>query len=198
MNYTRVTIDNWAVPLLYVSAIALLAIGLSALIRRPGWAMHLAGVGIALIAGQMVNRELQRQDDFSAARDQEQRIVDRIQHTLPSPEPDTVIVSFRHPLVLDGGLVSFATDYDLDGALKLRYGDSTIKAHPYLPGTTQCGPTGVAFSGTFEPSNTLPYGQMYFVDVAGERARTVATQAECTTELARLTGSRSKSRAGST
>jgi hypothetical protein len=177
-------------PLIYVSAIALIAIGLATLIRRPRWAIPLAGAGLALLALQMVNRELQRQDDFSAAKDEQQRIVDRIQRALPSPQPNSVIVSFRHPLVLDGGLVSFATDYDLDGALKLRYGDSTIRAHPYLPGTTQCGPAGVTFSGTFEPSNTLPCGQMYFVDVAGERAIPVPDQAQCGIELNRLTGKR--------
>jgi hypothetical protein len=172
-------------PLLYVSAVALIAIGLAALIRRPRWAIPLAGVGIALVAFQMVNRELQRQDDFSAARDAEQRIVDRIQRTLPSPKPNSVIVSFRHPLVLDGGLVSFATDYDLDGALKLRYGDSTIRAHSYLS-TGRCGPSGITFSGTFEPVNTLPYGQMYFVDTASERATRITSEAACSSEVRRL------------
>jgi hypothetical protein len=176
-------------PLVYVSAIALIAIGLAALIRRPGWAIPLAGVGIALLAGGMVNRELQRQDDFSAAWKEEERIVDRIQRTLPSPKANSTIVSFRHPLIMDGGLVSFATDYDLDGALKLRYGDSTLRAHPYLPGTTQCGPSGVVFSGTFEPTNTLPYGQMFFVDVSRERATPIADQASCRREFRRLTRS---------
>jgi hypothetical protein len=165
-------------PLLYVSAIALIAIGLASLIRRPNWAIPLAGVGIVLIAGGMVSRELQRQDDFSAAWDEEQRIVDRIQRTLPSPKPNSVIISFRHPLILDGGLVSFATDYDLEGALKLRYGDSTIRAHPFTL-TGNCGTSGMDFSGTFEPLNVLPYEQMYFVDVARERAKPVTSQATC-------------------
>ena len=72
-------------PLLYVSAVALIAIGLATLIRRPGWIVPLAAIGIVLIAAGLVRRELQRQDDFSAAWTEEQRIVDRIQHTLPSP-----------------------------------------------------------------------------------------------------------------
>jgi len=186
------TTSSLFIPLLYVSAIALAALGLAELIRRPRWALPVAAVAFVTLAAQMIHRELQRQDDFSAAWDEEQRIVDRIQNTLPAPKPNSVIVSFRHPLVLDGGLVSFATDYDLDGALKLRYGDSTIRAHAYLPGTTRCGPTGVTFSGTFEPSNTLPYGQMYFVDVAGERATPIASQAQCTSELARLTSRQAK------
>jgi hypothetical protein len=166
-------------PLLYVSAIALIAIGLASLIRRPQWAVPLAAIGLALIVGGMVHRELQRQDDFSAAWEEEQRVVDRIQHTLPSPKENSVIISFRHPLVLDGGLVSFATDYDLDGALKLRYGDSTIKAHPFLTTTANCGTSGMDFSGTFEPLNVLPYDQMYFVDVAREKAKRIAGQAAC-------------------
>ena len=179
-------------PLLYVSAVVLIAIGLAALIRRPSWVIPLAGVGLALIAAGLVNRELQRQDDFSAAWKEEERIVDRIQRTLPSPLPNTTIVSFRHPLILDGGLVAFATDYDLDGALKLRYGDETIRAHPFLPTTTSCDPVGVTFSGTFEPTNTLPYGQMYFVDVAEERAVPITSQAECVSEMSRLTSPRAK------
>ena len=173
-------------PLLYLSTVALIAIGLASLLRRPGWAIPLAAVALALLAAGMVNRELQRQDDFSAAWDEEQRIVDRIQRTLPSPQANTAIVSFRHPLVLDGGLVSFATDYDLDGALKLRYRDSSIRAHAYLPTTTRCGPDGITFSGTFEPSNTLPYGQLYFVDVAREKATPIASQEQCTSEAKRL------------
>jgi hypothetical protein len=172
-------------PLLYVSAVALVAIGVATLIRRPSWIVSLALIGIVLVAGSMVRRELQRQHDFSAAWSEEQRIVDRVQHTLPSPKHNSVIVSFRHPLILDGGLVSFGTDYDLDGALKLRYGDSTIRAHPYTPGGS-CDPTGITFSGVFEPTNVLPYGQMYFVDVAHERAIRIADQAECARELKRL------------
>jgi hypothetical protein len=166
-------------PLLYLSAIALIAIGLAALIRQPSWVVPLAAAGLALLVIGMVNRELQRQDDFSRAWDEEQRIVDRIQHTLPSPKQNSVIISFRHPLVLDGGLVSFATDYDLEGALRLRYGDDTIKAHPFLFYTGTCGPTGVYFSGTFEPLNLLPYGQMHFVDVASEEATQIDSQASC-------------------
>jgi hypothetical protein len=100
-----------------------------------------------------------------------------------------VIISFRHPLVLDGGMVSFGTDYDLDGALKLRYGDSTIRAHPYIPGGT-CTPDGIRFTGLFEPTNVLPYSQMYFVDVAHERAVPITGQAQCTRGLRRLTAPR--------
>jgi hypothetical protein len=173
-------------PLLYVSAVSLIAIGLATLIRRPRWVLPLAVSGLALVVVQMVIRERQRQDDFSATWDQEQRIVDSIQRTLPSPKRDAVIVSFRHPLTLDGGMVSFATDYDLDGALKLRYGDESIRAHPYLPGAT-CGPTGMTFSGTFEPPNTLPYDRMYFVDTAREKAFRIEDAAQCSRELKRLT-----------
>jgi hypothetical protein len=173
-------------PLLYVAAVALIAIGIATLVRRPRWVVPLAAIGIVLVAAGLVRRELQRQDDFSAAWSEEQRIVDRVQKALPSPQPDSVIISFRHPLALDGGMVSFGTDYDLDGALKLRYGDSTIRAHPYLPGGS-CGPDGISFTGVFEPTNTLPYGQMYFVDVARARAIRIADQAQCRREIRRLT-----------
>jgi hypothetical protein len=101
-----------------------------------------------------------------------------------------VIISFRHPLTLDGGMVSFGTDYDLDGALKLRYGDSTIRAHPFIPGGA-CGSGGITFTGVFEPTNVLPYGQMYFVDVAHRRAVRIADQAQCQVELKRLTATAS-------
>lgn len=173
-------------PLLYVSAVALIAIGVATLIRRPSWIVPLAAAGIVLVAGSLVGRELQRQDDFSAAWTEEQRIVDRIQKALPSPQHNSVIISFRHPLALDGGMVSFSTDYDLDGALKLRYGDSTIRAHPFLPGGT-CGPTGITFTGVFEPTNTLPYGQMYFVDTPRAKAIRIAGRAQCSREIRRLT-----------
>jgi hypothetical protein len=173
-------------PLLYVSIVALVAIGLATLLRRPGWALPLAAAGILLVAGGLVVRELQRQDDFSAAWTEEQKIIDRIQHTLPSPAHGTTIVSFRHAQALDGGMVSFATDYDLDGALKLRYGDESIRAHPYAPGATTCGPSGVSFSGVFEPANTLPYTRMFFVDVAHEKAIRVTDQTQCQREIGRL------------
>jgi hypothetical protein len=176
-------------PLLYVSAVALIAIGVASLIRRPSWIVPLALIGIVLVTGSMVRRELQREHDFSTTWTEEQRIIDRIQHTLPSPKHDSVIISFRHPLVLDGGMVSFGTDYDLDGALKLRYGDSTIRAHPYIPGGT-CTPAGISFTGLFEPTNVLPYSQMYFVDVAHERAVRITGQAQCTRGLRRLTAPR--------
>jgi hypothetical protein len=173
-------------PLLYVSLAVLFAIGIAALIRRPGLSVPLAALGVLLVGVQMVGRELQRQDDFSAAWKEEQRIIHSVQRTLPSPEANSVIVSFRHPIVLDGGLVSFDTDYDLDGALKLRYGDPTIRAHPYVPGAS-CGPEGMSFSGLFEPASTLPYGQMYFVDVARRTAVRISDQARCTAEVQRLT-----------
>jgi hypothetical protein len=175
-------------PLLYVSAVALIAIGIATVIRRPSWILPLAVVGVAVVAVGLIRRELQRQDDFSSAWTEEQRIVHRIQHVLPSPKHNAVIISFRHPIALDGGLVSFDTDYDLDGALKLRYGDSTIRAHPFIPGGT-CGPDGISFTGVFEPTNVLPYGQMYFVDVAHRKATPISGQAQCTREIRRLTTS---------
>jgi hypothetical protein len=180
-------------PLLYVSTVALVAIGLGVLIGRPTWIVPLAAIGIVLVAAGLIRRELQRQDDFSAAWHEEQRIVDRIDNALPPPQHNSVIISFRHPLTLDGGLVSFDTDYDLDGALKLHYDDSTVRAHPYTT-AARCGAGGVTFTGLFEPINTLPYGHMYFVDVAHAKAIPISDQAQCQQEIQVLTAPGGKAR----
>jgi hypothetical protein len=170
---------------LFVAVGFLTAIGLMGLVRRPRIAAPLAIVGLGLITAQMVQREIQRQDDLATAWDEEERIAKSIQDTVPDPAPGDVFVSFRHPLVLDGGQVSFGTDYDLDGALKLRYGDESIRGHPFLPGG-RCEASGITFSGLFEPPITLPYGQLFFIDTERRQSSRIETRAQCAREARRL------------
>ena len=67
-----------------------------------------------------------------------------------------MVVTFRHPVSMPGGFVSFGDWFDLDGALKLRYEDDSIQAHPYLVGGV-CDDDAISFAGiTFSPEQRPP------------------------------------------
>jgi hypothetical protein len=180
-----IVVSSLFYPLLYLAAIVLAAIGLIALVKRPSLAVPVVVVGFGLTVAQFVDRELQRQDDFSAAWSEQNRILSKIQQAMPEPAPGSTIISFRHPVEMGGGLASFATDYDLEGALELRYRDRTIRAHPFLA-TGRCEPGGITFSGLFEAPTTLGYGRLYFVDTARLQVMRIETQAQCAREVQRL------------
>ena len=165
--------------LLLVSVSFLIAIGLMSLARRPALAGPLALILLAGIAIHSFSRERQRQNDLAATWREENRIIDSVTETIPDPAPGTEIVTFRHPVNMPGGFVTFGDYFDLDGALKLAYEDDSIQAHPYLVGAV-CDQTGLTFANiTFSPSSTLSYGRLYFVDTARGSAIRIQDRVQC-------------------
>jgi hypothetical protein len=161
-----------------VSVALLAGIGLSGLVRRPRLAAPLAAAAFLVIGAQLVHQEIQRQDDMAAAWKEEERILDAVRHAVPDPPHGAELVTTRHPIGLAGGMVSFGAQFDLDGAVKLRYDDESLRAHPFLP-DTRCDPDGITFAALFEKPTTLPYGQLYFIDTTDSTATRIETQAQC-------------------
>jgi hypothetical protein len=174
-------------PVLIVAVAFLVAIGILGLVRRPQFAVPLAMVLIAGIVAQSVVRERQRQDRMAAVWREEKRILDRVEQTVPDPMPGMELITFRHPVTMPGGFVSFGDYFDLDGALKLRYENESIMAHPFLVGGV-CDDDAISFADiTFSPEQRLSYDNLYFVDTARRQLIRIPDRDRCTQELARLT-----------
>jgi hypothetical protein len=172
---------------LLVAVAFLVSIGILGLLRRPRLAVPLAMVLLAGIVVQSVVRERQRQDQMAAVWREEKRILDRVQETIPDPTPGMTLVTFRHPVVMPGGFVSFGDYFDLDGALKLRYEDDSIVAHPFLVGGV-CDDDALSFAGiTFSPEQRLSYENLYFVDTGRRRLIRIPDRDRCRREVGRLT-----------
>ena len=172
---------------LLVAVAFLVSIGIVSLVRRPRFAVPLGLVLLAAIVVQSVGRERQRQDQMAAVWREEQRILDRVEETVPDPTPGMELITFRHPVSMPGGFVSFGDWFDLDGALKLRYEDDSITAHPYLVGGV-CDDDAISFAGiTFSPEQRLSYERLFFVDTARRQLIRVADRDQCNREVARLT-----------
>ena len=179
-------------PVLIVAVAFLASIGILRLVRRPRFAVPLAMVLLAGIVVQSVVRERQRQDQLAAVWREEKRILDRIEQTVPDPPRGMALVTFRHPVSMPGGFVSFGDWFDLDGALKLRYEDDSIQAHPYLVGGV-CDDDAISFAGiTFSPEQRLSYENLHFVDTASRRLIRIADRDRCRREVARLTRARAR------
>jgi hypothetical protein len=142
---------------------------------------------LAGIVAQSVVRERQRQDRMAAVWREEKRILDRVEQTVPDPMPGMELITFRHPVTMPGGFVSFGDYFDLDGALKLRYENESIMAHPFLVGGV-CDDDAISFADiTFSPEQRLSYDNLYFVDTARRQLIRIPDRDRCTQELARLT-----------
>jgi hypothetical protein len=89
---------------------------------------------------------------------------------MPKPPSGSMVVSFGQPVWEASGLPVWATSWDLDGAVAVRYGDVTLAAMPAYPGTTvACGPESAipsnpGFPGAYLPSMARPYGRLYLFD----------------------------------
>jgi hypothetical protein len=175
---------------LIVYAAAVLA---SALVERAARGRaHLTNVLPACAAALiLVGYVVEVRDDvdvWAVAADREEDVLSRLETARGRPESGTATYAFGYPGYQAPGVPIFATSWDLDGAEKIRWNDSSVRAYPVFTGTTvSCGADRVAPVGAgWRPEHAAAYGRVVFVDLPRERSERIDSAAECRDALSRF------------
>ncbi|HEV2945430.1 MAG TPA: hypothetical protein VGX26_09990, partial [Solirubrobacteraceae bacterium] len=151
-------------------------------VRAPARWSAVFGVIAALVLGAGYVRHI-RADEAAwdrAARD-EAIVLRAMRQQLPHPAESSVIFTFGHPNEVAPGVVVFTSSWDLNGAVKLLYHNSSLSAYPLLPGSAiVCGPRQIFPSGDgYGETFGKPYGLAYLVDIGSRRVVAPRNRAQC-------------------
>lgn len=117
--------------------------------------------------------------------------MDLVKREVPAPPPGSAIYLFGHKSQVAPGVQTFGWVWDLNGAVKLMYGDPTLSGLPVLPGTAFVCAADVMYptlpGGGFGPFQGSPYKAL-FVHI-DRRTAAVNAQGECRRQVRRFLGS---------
>ena len=181
--------------LLLLSLVVLTCVGLASLFRRARWARIAVTAAVVVAVVNLGIREVRQQDAWAQSWRETQNIVSVVRGSVgPRPPKGFGVVTFGHrTFVLPADVPTFAASWDLRGALWHVYDDPAMKAHPYID-SMLCSPGGVvvpASQGFPLPGVgdlTLPYGDLWFVDVPSRVAVQIPDVETCRGEMPRLSG----------
>jgi hypothetical protein len=95
------------------------------------------------------------------------------------PEGTTIFTS-GFPAYQTVGVPVFAALWDMNGMIKLEYGDGSLSAYPMLEGmSVLCRPQGAGLHGPGAPALLAPYGKARFLDLSNGEAATPRSQRQC-------------------
>lgn len=150
-------------------------------------ARSLAIIGCALLAVGWVKSLKTEANFFTAAFEEDERVLYVIQGAIPHPRPSGTIWTFGQPLEISPGIPIFGNTWDMTSAVQLQYDDPTLASYVAIPGIEfRClGHEVVApgsfrnSEGTVEESLRSAYGRTYFIDTVTGHAERIDTRAEC-------------------
>lgn len=155
---------------------------LSRLLHTRGRMATAVGVLAAVVLGVGYVRAI---DHDAAAWDLasrwQNRVFDVLRQHLPQPAAKATIYAFEYPSYTAPGVPTFASSWDLNGAVKLLYHRRDIFGYPVIAGVSMiCAangayPNGAGYNEQYETS----YGLAYFVDVGTGRVADPRSKAEC-------------------
>ncbi len=161
---------------------ALLIVALMA-VFLPRWRRWLeAGFAVLLFAGVLSYASQLRTEAhlYEQAAQIQHGVLNAISGAFPRDPRNKVLFAFDYQGSVHPDLGTFVQNYDLAGALKLRYHDPTIGALPIRDASVvMCQPDGISYTGL-----TVPYAQALFVAVSHGYVRSIRTPAECRAALA--------------
>jgi hypothetical protein len=113
------------------------------------------------------------------------RVLGVLRQQVPRPPAGATVYTFDYPSYTAPGVPTFASSWDLNGAVKLLYHRFAISGYPVIAGVTMiCAahglyPSGAGYTVRYEAS----YGLAYLVDVGTGRVAVPRTSAECRREI---------------
>ncbi len=106
--------------------------------------------------------------------------IDQMRARFPHLRHGTTVFTSNYPAYQTLGVPIFASTWDLNGMIKLRYDDGTLSAYPVIEGQQLvCRPGGVGLWGTGAPTTTSPYGAARLLDVETGRHSVPRSRKEC-------------------
>jgi len=136
------------------------------------------------IAGAYLDLVKVDRRDWWRARAKQGAVIERVRSSIASPPAGSTIIARGFPLYEAPGVPVFAASWDLDGAVKLLWHNSSLHAVPAPPGALRCGPSGVTVAGgtTHQPAE---YRHTYLIDAAKGPAVRIDSLRQCN-DLARV------------
>ena len=135
----------------------------------------------AVVAVGYAHDAARDQDSWRAATTAQNGILRSLSALLPRPERSSTVLTVGAPLFTAPGVPIFAAAWDLDGAVKLRYDDSSLSAHPISPGSAfACRAGGFAFRAPYAKTQVIPLRRAVVVDLARSRVAAVQSPRACT------------------
>jgi hypothetical protein len=145
-------------------------------LRRPA-----APIALALTALLAVGYAVRLQSDernWRDAADAQERVLEDLADTRPPPAGGG-LAAFHVPAFTAPGVPVFHQSWDLTGALRLLWGDYSLRAYPVNNGRTMvCAAVDVEVFGDDETAQ-LPYGRTRFFDAANGRSAPIRSRAGC-------------------
>jgi hypothetical protein len=148
----------------------------------------LAGVLLALVAVGYAHRVFSDQDGWRRSAEVQQRVLDAVRTSIPSPPRGATIYTFDAPTFVAPGIPSFSLAFDLRDAVEIEYRDRSLRAFPIRGFDVIRCEAGRLYpvGGTYGPVHGAAYGEAWFVSVPRKRAFRVDTRAQCLSLRARL------------
>jgi hypothetical protein len=139
-----------------------------------------AGVALVLLASSLPQTLANAEGYIDAARIRSS-ILTLVVKLAASPKPGTTLLLGDYDEYESQNWVpTFASTWDFNGAVQLRYRDPSLTGYPVFPGLG-CTPTGLG--GLPNSSSDVPYNSIVFVDVGRNLKADVHNQATCATLL---------------
>jgi len=180
-------------------AVSLAGLGATAALgtRRPLLTGAVAALAIAVLGAGYAYRVRSDIIRWDRATTLQAEVLDVLGRTVPRPAPGSMLYVAGYPPMVDPGVSVFSVPWDLDGAVKLRYGDPTLRALPVAAGVVfECGPAGVVprvsslpdglYGSGYGVTQGARYGGAVLVDAARGQATVVRDAAGCRRATARL------------
>jgi hypothetical protein len=151
-------------------------------LRKPTPAIVIA---LGLLLGLAWVHVLERHSGIWDAAYRSARVgMARTKNALPHLSHDSLVITTNYPAYQTLGVPIFATSWDLNGMIKLKYHDGSLSAVPLVEGIdVACRSDGITVweSDAFEM--TVPYGRAHLVNLASGEHTAPRHQAQCKAAL---------------
>jgi hypothetical protein len=172
---------GYGLVILAYATIGVVFSALAELVPRGRRFATVATVFAAVVLATAYLRVLDRhiglwQDAYASQREG----IATMKSTFPDLPEGTAVFISGYPAYETVGVPIFAALWDMNGMIKLEYGDGSLSAYPMLEGMAiVCRRSGAALDGAGAPAITVPYGNVRFLDLSTGSAAAPRSVREC-------------------
>ena len=140
-----------------------------------------AAVLLTAIAAGYLGDVFHDQDGWRRSAYVQEKVLSAVHTTIPHPPRGATIYTFGAPGAVAPGIPAFSLPFDLRAAVRLEYGDASLRAYPIRGlDVIRCGPRSLyPLGGTYGPAHGASYGEAWFVNVRRRMAVRIDGAAQC-------------------
>jgi len=154
---------------------------LAAALVAGRWAAPVAALLLAAIGVGYVVKVFDDQEGWQRSAEVQAEVLSAVQATLPDPPTGATIYTFNAAGFVAPGVPAFSLSFDLRSAVRLTYGDASLRAYPVRGlDVIRCdSATLQPVGGTYSGVHGARYGRAWFVNVRRRAAVRIDDAAEC-------------------